>query len=81
MCSQDIKLPQLEELVYTENPKNDIKVNITTKGNNIILMPDKGNLGVRINPRNGKLTFIDADNNVILDALPYRPYSGLRLSL
>ena len=67
---QDIKLPQLEELVYTENPKNDIKVNITTKGNNIILMPDKGNLGVRINPRNGKLTFIDADNNVILDALP-----------
>jgi Alpha-glucosidases, family 31 of glycosyl hydrolases len=67
---QDIKLPQLEELVYTENPKNDIKVNITTKGNNIILMPDKGNLGVRINPRNGKLTFIDANNNVILDALP-----------
>ena len=67
---QDIKLPQLEELVYTENPKNDIKVNITTKGNNIILMPDKGNLGVRINPRNGKLTFIDSNDNVILDALP-----------
>ncbi len=67
---QDIKLPQLEELVYTGNPKDDTKVNIATKGNNIILMPDKGNLGVRINPRKGKLTFIDADNNVILEGLP-----------
>jgi alpha-D-xyloside xylohydrolase len=73
-CVPDgVELPELENLIYTEKIKPDCKVNIEKNGYKVTLMPDKGNLGVRINPRKGQLTFIDSKGNTILESAPMAP--------
>jgi len=73
-CVPDgVELPQLENLIYTEQPNPDCKVNIQKNGYKVTLMPDKGNLGVRINSRKGQLTFIDSQGNTILESAPMAP--------
>ena len=65
-----IELPQLEELIYTENPALDCNVKVSKKGKNIIVMPDKGNLGARIDTRTAHITFIDSKGKVVLAEQP-----------
>ena len=73
-CVPDgVELPQLENLIYTEKIKPDCKVSIIKEGYKVTLIPDKGNLGVRINPRKGELTFIDSQGNTILESAPMAP--------
>ena len=73
-CVPDgVKLPQLENLIYTEQPQPDCKVKVLKKGNKVTIMPDKGNLGVRINSRNGQLTFIDGQGKTVLESAPMTP--------
>ena len=63
---EGVEFPKLEELIYTENPAPDCKVNVSKKGKNIIVMPDKGNLGARIDSRTGHITFINSKGKVVV---------------
>ena len=87
---QDSELPQLEELIYTESPAPDCKVNVRKKRKNIIVMPDKGDLGARIDSRTGHITFIDRKGKVVVQekegtrlvriSTDLKPYNSLEVA-
>ena len=61
-----IKLPQLENLIYTENPAHQsISCSQNLRGL-VYVSSTEGNLRAVVNTRNGKIKFKDSQGNVIL---------------
>ena len=64
---EDIELPQLEELTYSEQPVPNCTISVTKKGKTIKVLPNRGNLAASINSRTGRVTFTDRKGNIILN--------------
>jgi len=61
---QDVELPELENLIYTEPVS--CRATIVTSGNKITLTTETGQLSARINTRKGTVTFLDSNGKVLL---------------